>query len=649
MNSRIILIIFLILHSSFFISVYGQTRPLSTRSKKAEKLFGLAADAYNLRDYDKAKKSLNKAVEEDPLFIEAYVLRGDIYSDERNYPDAITSYKKALEVNPDYSFTLYYIVANLELTYGRYSDAKTDYLKFLAYPSIPPEKREKATVNLALCEFGIQAVSHPVPFDPVNLGDSINTQVDEYVNAITADEQALFFTRKLPKNAQTIDQNNEYEEDFFISKRKDSTWLRARNLGPPINTHGNEGALCISPDGSYLFFAACNRSDGYGSCDLYWSKKTGNDWSIPENLGPQVNSKYWDSQPSFSSDGKTLYFASKRSGGKGSSDIWKSVLQPDGQWNDPVNLGDSINSKLEEMAPFIHPDDQTLYFSSHGHPGMGGLDLYYSRKNPDGNWGKPVNMGYPINTYADEITLIVNPKGELAYISSDKFGGKGKQDVYSFKLYKEARPIQVTYLKGIVFNRETLQKLEARFELIDLETGKTVIESRSDPLTGEFLVSLPVSRNYALNVSKPGYLFYSDNFSLAGESSRLKPYVKDIPLQEVKVGQTVVLKNIFFDTDKFELKEESKIELGKLTELLVKNPKMHIELSGHTDNIGSADHNLTLSRNRAQAVYDYLVAKGISSDRLSYQGYGFNRPIDTNDTEQGRANNRRTEFKVIGN
>jgi outer membrane protein OmpA-like peptidoglycan-associated protein/tetratricopeptide (TPR) repeat protein len=647
MKLKLFLLLFFIFGNTLIPPAISQTRALSTKSKKAERFFSDAGDAYNVRDYQRALKALNKAIQEDPAFVEAFLLMGDIFSDAKQIPEAVKSYRMAISADPEFSPNIYYIVANNELMIGQYQQARSDYEKFLSYPDIPQEKRNRSQTNLKNCDFGLYAMAHPVPFQPVNLGDNVNTPLDEYVNAITSDEQRLYFTRKLPRNAETIDQGNEFEEDFFVCEKQDSTWDKALNLGPPINTHGNEGALCISPDGNLIFFAACNRPDGYGSCDIYWSKKEGTHWSVPQNLGATVNSGQWDSQPSFSSDGKTLYFASKRAGGKGSSDIWKTELRPDGSWNDPVNLGDSINTRAEEMAPFIHPDDQTLYFSSRGHQGMGGLDLFYSRKDASGNWTKPVNMGYPINTFADEITLVVNAGGDLAYISSDKAGGKGRQDIYSFKLYKEARPHQATWFKGIVYNKETRQRLEAKFELIDLGTGKTVIESKSDPLTGEFLLSLPVNKNYALNVSKDGYLFYSDNFALQGEATVTKPFVKDVPLQEIKVGQTVILKNIFFDTDKYDLKDESRVELGKLIDLLVKNPKIRIELSGHTDSIGSEEHNIVLSKNRAEAVYNYLTAHAISKDRLTYAGYGFSRPIDSNATEEGRANNRRTEFRVI--
>jgi outer membrane protein OmpA-like peptidoglycan-associated protein len=630
-----------------FTSATAQTSPLSTKSKKATAMFTEAINYYDQKDYPKAIRILDKATQEDPGFVEAYILKGDILAEEQYPREAIVQYKKGISANPDFSPVLYLIVANAELLTGRYEDARRDYEKFLSYPDQPRDKQAKAGTNIKSCEFGINSMAHPVPFKPENLGDSINSPYDDYINAVTADEQQMFLTRKLPRVHHASNESTEFNEDFFKAVKTDSLWRKAVNIGPPVNTEENEGALCISPDGKYIFFAACNRPDGYGSCDLYWSKKTGDTWSEPENLGSVVNSTTWDSQPSFSSDGKTLYFASKRQGGKGSSDIWKTELMADGSWTLPVNLGDSINTRFEEMAPFIHPDNRTLYFSSRGHQGMGGYDLFFSRLDADGNWSTPVDMGYPINTYADEITLVVNAKGDVAYISSDKLGGKGGMDIYSFRLYKEAQPVQVTYFKGVVFDKETKKRLEAKFELTDLATGNTVSRSSSDPVSGEFLLSLPTEKDYGLNVSRPGYLFYSDHFALRGESSKKEPFIYNVPLQPIRVGETVILKNIFFDTDKFDLKEESRTELGKLMQLLNGNPDIRIEISGYTDNTGSADHNLVLSRNRAKAVYDYLVLNGIAKERLSYSGFGLTRPIDTNDTEQGKANNRRTEFKVV--
>lgn len=603
-------------------------------------------DFYQSRDYERTLKALDRAIQEDSYFTEAYLLQGDTYFDLHQIEKGIFSYQKALSITPEFSPGLYYTLATMQLSIGRYGDARLNFLRFLDYKGIPEQKRDKALYALKACDFGILAVANPVPFVPKNLGDSINTKFDEYINAVTADGQVLYFTRADAKDAQTIDQDNQFEEDFYCAKLKDSSWCLARNLGPPINTNGNEGAITISPDGQMIFFAACNRDDSYGSCDIYMSKRVGGQWTEPTNLGPIVNSGSWDSQPSFSSDGKTLYFASKRAGGKGSSDIWKTELKTDGYWTQPINLGDSINTKDAEMAPFIHPDDQTLYFCSKGHVGMGGYDLFYVRKDVQGSWKRPVNLGYPINTFADEITLVVNAAGNVAYISSGKLGGTGGQDIYDFPLYEEARPQKVTYMKGIVYDRETNKRLGAQFDLTDLQSGKRVVMATSDPVTGEFLVALPTNRNYALEVSKAGYLFYSDHFELTGEATKAKPFIKDIPLQVIRQGESVVLKNIFFDTDKFDLKPESQIELNRLVALLKANPAIKIEIGGHTDNEGKADHNLLLSQNRAKAVYDYLIQNGITATRLTYSGYGMTKPIDSNTTPEGRANNRRTEFKV---
>lgn len=622
---------------------------LSTSSKKAQKFYLQAYERYQAREYGQARELLDKALSEDDRFAEAWALKGDMAAEQRDAEGAIQGYSKAVQLLPDMDYNLYVILGNLQLMTGRYAEAKANYERYLSYNKGPSNRRWQTEENILRCDFGIHMILHPVPFDPVNLGDSINTIHDEYINAISSDKQTLWFTRRLPTGAIVPNSSEAIEEDFYLSHLSgDTAWERALNLGPPINTRGNEGAISISPDAQLLFFAACQREDGYGSCDIYWSWKMGDRWSIPRNLGPMVNSETWDSQPSFSSDGKTLYFASKRGGGKGSSDIWKSELLPNGDWTLPVNLGDSINTPGEEQNPFIHPDDQTLYFASKGHPGMGGLDLFYSRRAPDGSWEKPVNLGYPINTYADEITLAVNSTGDVAYISSDKFGGKGRQDIYSFPLYKEAQPHPVTYLKGVVYDKETGSRLQAHFELHDLLRNQLAVKAVSDPIDGSFLVCLPTDRDYALNVSRDGYLFYSDNFSLTGIRDQAKPFLKNIPLQPIRVGETVVLKNIFFDTDKFELKPESFNELEKLLGLLKTNPSLKIEISGHTDIRGTEEHNLELSGNRARSVVDYLVGHGIAKERMTSAGYGFSKPIDSNDTEEGRANNRRTEFRIVG-
>ncbi len=622
---------------------------LTTKSKKAIKFYENATRHYDNYNNLGCIEEVNKAIAEDPKFIEAYYLLASTYSDLKQTQDAISVYEKAISIDEEFYPGAFYLVASLQLSIGKYENAGNNFQKFLKFKGESPIKQKGAIKGLEVVQFAIEQLNNPVPFEMINMGKNINSENDEYLPAITADEQTLIITVRRPKDEQTVSQATKLEEDFYFSNKINGEWNKAEPVGPPLNTHGNEGAQCISPDGQYIYYTACNRAEGRGSCDIYFSRKIGNTWSTPENLGEPINTSSWESQPSISSDGKTLYFASSREGGKGNIDIWKSILDESGKFGVPINLGDSINTRYNEMSPFLHPDNQTLYFSSDGMLGMGGKDIYYSRKNKDGEWTKPINIGYPINTFADEINLLVNAKGDLAYFSSDKPGGFGKYDLYSFELYQKARPQMVSYMKGKVYDAETLRKLDAKFELLNLETGEIVAQSKANPVSGEFLVCLPVGKSYALNVSKDGYLFYSENIALEGIHSEIKPFIKDVPLKPIKVGEIVVLRNIFFETDKFELKNESKVELNKLIDLLKLNKSLKIEISGHTDNVGNEKYNLTLSENRAKTVYEYLSNNGILKTRLTFKGYGWSKPIENNDTENGRANNRRTEFKVISN
>jgi outer membrane protein OmpA-like peptidoglycan-associated protein len=327
-------------------------------------------------------------------------------------------------------------------------------------------------------------------------------------------------------------------------------------------------------------------------------------------------------------------------------DIWKTILNEDGDWSEPVNLGDSINTPEDEMSPFIHPDNQTLYFASTGWMGMGNFDLYYSRKNASGNWGSPVNLGYPINTFQEESYLIVNAKGNTAYFSTERPGSRRK-DIYTFELYELAKPVVTTYVKGKVYDAETDRPIEAKLQLIDIDRNEIVTETWSNSEDGEYLVCLPVEKNYSLNISKDDHLFHSENFSLKNLTDPSRPYIIDVKMRPIKVGEKTVLRNIFFDTDKYDLKPESLSELNKLVEFMNKNSRIKVEIGGHTDNVGSDEYNQILSENRAKAVYDYLIEHNINSSRLSYKGYGKSMPVSTNDTDDGRAMNRRTEMKII--
>ncbi|MCB0805102.1 MAG: PD40 domain-containing protein [Bacteroidales bacterium] len=619
----------------------------STNNKKAIKAFNEGDAAFRLQNYQEAEQSFLRAISIDPGFYEAHVLLAELYETTHQDSNAVMLYEKAISLDADKYPAAYFFLAGIEYRNGWYLGAEAHYLAYLQYPSNDPANKQKAEKHILNCRFAQKAMENPVPFEPVNLGMDVNTPRDEYFPCLTADNETLLFTRLLvDKNSFTGKQ-----EDFFVSRKNGDEWETAINIGLPINTKYNEGAPSLSADGNTLIFTACesvagygNNRQGFGRCDLFISQRKGLSWSTPRNIGKPVSSRYWESQPSISADGKTLYFVSNRDS---DYDIWVTRQDDKGRWSLPEMLGPNINTSGYEGSVFIHPDNQTLYFSSDGHVGMGGMDIFYSRLDSAGNWGEPTNLGYPINTWKDENSVVISADGELAMFASDRKDGFGGLDLYAFELYKEARPLFVTYLKGTVFDDETSKKLRAAFELTDLETGNVSVTSYSNEETGEFLVALPTDRDYALTVSRPGYLFYSENFNLEGVHSQTDPFIKDIPLKPIKTGESVVLRNIFYETDKYELKEKSRVEMQKLIDLMQQNPELRIEISGHTDNVGMDEYNKVLSRNRAKSVYDYLVENGIDQSRLTYEGYGKTKPVDTNETEEGRANNRRTEFKVL--
>ena len=620
-------------------------REYTTKSKKAIKNFEEALKYYSARRNAEALEYLDKAIKADDQFIEAYTVSGDCYADLGRLDRAIENYQKVVDLDPDFLSTSFKQLADVQFMTGDYKNALENYKVFMTKKRVNPQIREKAERSLRNSEYGVVAKEAPVPFDPKNLGSNVNSSDYEYFPVLTADEQTLVFTRN-KRRAGGADM----QEDFYISFAKDGNWLPAMNLGRPINTDDNEGAQTITADGKQLFFIGCNRKrTGLGSCDIYRSLRNGKNWREPENLGSPVNSSKWESQPSVSADGKTLYFVSNRGGGEGGMDIWVTHLAPNGKWTNPRNLGDVINTPFSEETPFIHPDGKTLYFTSDGHVGMGGKDIYVTRMDSVGNWSTPKNLGYPINTWNDEQGLFVAASGEYAYFSSDREGGFGKLDIYGFKLYESARPNRVTYVQGRVTDKETGLPLAAKFELIDIETSEVVVNSQSDPVDGSFLVTLPVNHDYALNVSKQKYLFHSEHFSLPNVKDVTKPYRMDVELQPIKFGEKVVLKNIFFETASYDLLPESKVELEKLLAFMNNNADIRIEIGGHTDNVGKPEDNQLLSENRSKSVRTYLIDHGVVADRIDFKGYGEQQPIDTNDTPEGRANNRRTEFKVLKN
>ena len=602
-------------------------------------MYEKAIEVAQEEDYKASIPLLLKAVNIDKRFADAYLSLGGIYGQIKNYDSSIINYEKAKDIDSLY-FQEYNLPYSINLAgKGEFEKALKAVNSFLMVEDLN-EKSIKAGEYRKKCfsfavEYAQKQGTSGYKFEPHNLGDSINTSVSEYYPTITLDGNTLVFTRRV----------NHFNEDFFESTMKDNHWGKATVLLGNINTNQNEGAQNISQDGQWLIFTGCNFPDGLGSCDLYISYLTKEGWSTPENLGSRVNTEFLETAPSLSPDKRDLYFASRRPDGYGGSDIYVCHRTSSGRWGNPENLGPTINTAGDEGAPFIHADNQTLYFTSNGHPGYGGDDLFLSRKcSPDGKWGTPENLGYPINTIENEGMLVIAADGVTAYYSSDRSDSRGGLDLYTFELRKDIRPLRTLWVKGRVFDAKTLKGLPSAVELTELESQETISKLQTDE-TGNYLITLPVGKDYAFSVNRRGYLFYSDNFSLREQAD--STYNIDIALQPIEANATIVLKNIFFDLNEYKLKDESEVELDKVVQLLKENPTLKIQISGHTDNIGKAKDNLVLSENRAKEVIKYLVDKGIQSSRLSYKGFGSTMPIADNSTEAGRAKNRRTELKVI--
>lgn len=621
----------------------------SIDDKKSIGYFEEAVRTYELGLISESIQLLTKAIERSPDFGEAYLLKAQISSDHGEYESAMADLEKATTINPRKFPDAFFFLGELRMRAEDYGQAEKAFLSFKEYGSTNENLTRRANLMISSAQYASRAILSPVPFEPKNLGAEVNTADAEYFPCLTADGSTLLFTRLISDNRV----KGGKQEDFYVSSFSQDRWSTASPVSE-INTVFNEGAPTISADGQILFFTACEAAggqwgpyEGLASCDLFLSRKVGGHWGKAQNV-KSVNSFNWDSQPSFSADGRTLYFVRGKTGPNGiqEQDIYFSEIQMDGAWSKPQRIPGKVNTSFEEESVMIHPDGETLYFSSNGHPGFGGLDIFMSKKQADGSWGEPRNLGYPINTGGDENSLLVSADGVMAYFASDRKGGFGDLDMYQFELPVNLRPNPVTYLAGNVFDAKSFRKLEAKFELIDLSTGRVAIESYSDPETGSFLVCLPPNREYALNVSRPEYLFFSDHFSLVSNVTST-PFELEVPLEKLKPGSKVVLNNVFFDTDSYVLKPESEVELARLKSLLNVNATLRIEISGHTDNVGSDTSNQLLSEKRAAAVVDYLVKNGIDMARLTSKGYGETKPIATNETEPGRALNRRTEMEIL--
>ncbi|MDQ4140897.1 MAG: OmpA family protein [Bacteroidota bacterium] len=621
----------------------AQQGNLSTKSGKAADLYYKAQKYVVARDFNKALDALQEATKKDPNFGEAYIKAAGLYKMTGNQPATFEAYKKGLSLIPFQPSLAseYYNFADMALSAGDYALSKQYYETFLKANPKNSKAVKYAQQQLKNIDFAVQAKQRPVAFKPQRMQAPLNSFQLQYFPALTATKTHLIFTARTNETPQA-------DENLYVSVFRENTWSEPVSIASTINSEFNEGTGSISGDGKTLVFSSCNRPNSLGDCDLYISVRNGENWSKPVNLGRQVNSSAWDSQPCLSADGRTLYFSSDRSqGSKGREDIWVTRLQEDGTWSVPENLGEPVNTAGSETAPFMHASGSTLYFSSNGHTGMGGADIFKSTLT-DSAWSEPENLGYPLNTASNEASFFITPDNTKGYYSRLELEqSKKSANLYEFEVPAVWKSKETsTYTQGRVFDAKTKQPLGAQVQLYDLNTNQKVQQVLSDKENGTYTVVLNEGRQYGMFVSAEKYLLKSLSFDYTNKKD-FNPLTLDIYLDPVAKGASAVLNNLFFPTGKFQLETKSKTELNKIIDFLTSNNQVKIEIAGHTDDVGNDTDNKVLSNKRAQSVYDYLVAHGIKKERISAVGYGETKPLHPNNSEENRQQNRRIELRIL--
>ena len=645
--------IFCLLLVCQFVPLHGQDKedpcPLSD-NKKARKLYEKALDVAR-NDKTEARSILKEALDLDSEFGRANFVMADLLIKQKRVADAEPYLRTVARVCPDLDPMVFFRLGSIAFENKNWKESQGFLKTFVDSRSKKEAEKSEARTMIQACDFYLQGYANPVPFNPVPLAE-ISTAADEYLPVITPDNEMAYFTRSTfleEKFTGGINTERKRQERFSYAPNSGSNSFQAGTPMPaPFNMNNNEGGASLSADNRYMFFTICKNDGGDQlNCDLFYTVFQNGAWSEIKNAGPNINGKdTWESQPSLSSDGRTLYFASNRVGGLGGIDIWKSTKDGKGNWGVPENLGPRINTDGNEKSPFFHSDGQTLYFSSTGHLGYGGYDIYLSKLSKDTGWVKPRNIGYPINSERDDLGFFVSTDGKYGYFASDKLKGNGGWDVYSFELYKEARPERVLFVSGALRDENNQVISDAKVEIKNTRT-REVTTVEVDSLTGKYVAVVAFNEDHILTVKQPGKAFTSQYFS-AADSSLGKPMKMDLKVEEIKVGKPYKLNNIYFKTSSSLLNPETIIIIEELTKFLQENKTVNIAIHGHTDNAGNAADNLKLSADRAKMVFDLLVLNGIDASRLSYKGFGATRPIASNLTEKGKALNRRTEFMVTG-
>ncbi len=621
-------------------------------SKKDQKEYQKSWELFQQKNYGEASELMFQLAKSYPDYAQAQMSLGIFYI-ENSRPNIKTArkyFEKSIELCADSVLYSYFYLGKIYYGNKEFDKAIPCFEHFLKDVDLIKTDDDYFEIKnyLEYAKVMQELLSHPVPFEPVVV-PGISTASDEYLPIISPDNEFALFTRRQKQYVtRGLTQEVVEKEVFTYSLRNHEGFFeQGWDMDSPFNKVENEGAATLTIDNNDLYYTVCTRDPKtkYLNCDLYHSRFSDGYWSKIEGLGEHINGPdSWESQPSVTSDGSKIYFASNRNGGLGGYDIYLITRDKDGKWSNPENVGAPINTPGNEKSPFIHTDSQTLYFSSDGHKGLGGYDIFFSRFNEQNEWQKPTNIGYPINSFDDDLGFFVSTDGQYGYYASNRIDENNNWNLYTFPLYPEARPQKVLFIKGTVDVGENLEPIRAKVQLKNMRT-KAITEIPVDTNTGKYVAAILFKDNQVLTVKNDGYIFSSRLLSTE-DTTLNEPKKLDIVMKEIKVGESYKIDDINFITNSAELSADAKKIIDEFASFLSENPSIEIEIQGHTDNVGNDQTNMDLSDKRARSVYLHLIEKGIASSRLSSKGYGETQPIATNQTEEGRAQNRRTVFLI---
>lgn len=665
MNKYIVLTISIL----FFLVGYAQEENCPEPKKKAVKYFKSAQTA----SFKEKKTLLIEAIKIDPNYLEAYDELANLAekSVENAYNTGSASgvqqytkikldyWKKIVEICPAYrNFYHTLELGNHYFGQRKYAEAKPYFQKIMASPNAYKKDERYANERLEDIATYFKLIKDTVPFSPIKL-EGPSSKHNEYLPMLSPDNRYLYYTRNMPdEDKNAFDAG--YKEVFVQSRKMGKNkFTSGMPMPSPFNLGQYQGGVSVSVDNKLMFITLVevipyrgeNRAglgQMFDNADIYFTEFIDGEWTKLQSIGSNINTPTtWEAQPSISSDNKTLYFTRVVDPFGGDMDIYKCERQPNGSWGDPINLGYPINTPGDEKSPFMHSDSYTLYFSSNEHIGIGGYDIFYSKMNPTtGQFNKPKNIGYPINTDKDEHGFVVSKDGDYAYYSSK--GDNNQLDIYSFELYEEARPEEVLFVNGEILDNNGNVPDGAKVMLKNTKTNQEV-EAVIDKQTGSYVgvVRVDKDEDIMLTAKKEGYAFSSQLIS-SNEIVVGKPIqTKKMEVKPIEVGSAHTINDINFATNSYEITPKIMLVLNEFVDFLKTNPTVKIAIHGHTDNVGNPQDNLELSERRAKAVYDYLLLEDIDASRLTSKGFGSSQPIASNDTELGRAKNRRTEFVIV--